>query len=106
MRDFAHTHLNKDMILMSKCKGSFTVKNDRGLHTRPSTEIVRLAASFKSEILLCHKKVCVNAKSLLGILMFAAAKGSKIQILASGKDAPEAVSALEDLAACNFNIRY
>lgn len=92
--------------MLKQCKGSFTVKNDRGLHTRPSTEIVRLATSFKSEIQLCHKKVCVNAKSLLGILMFAAVKGSKIIIVASGKDAPEAVAALQELAECNFNINY
>lgn len=88
------------------CKGSFTVRNDRGLHTRPSTEIVRLAATFKAEIQLCHKKVSVNAKSLLGILMFAAVKGSKIGIVASGKDATQAVAALQELAENNFNIHY
>lgn len=87
-------------------KGMFTVKNDRGLHTRPSTEIVRLATTFKSDIRLRYQETDVNAKSLLGILMLAAARGSKIKIIAQGKDAEEAVSALQDLADCNFNIDY
>jgi phosphocarrier protein HPr len=87
-------------------KGSFKVKNDRGLHTRPSTEIVRLATSFKAEIRLRYHKVEVNAKSLLGILMLSAVKGSKIKVIAHGKDAMEAVEALLDLAECNFNIHY
>ncbi len=106
MRGFGQVNSNKDVITMLTCKGSFTVKNDRGLHTRPSTEIVRLATSFKSEITLCYKKVSVNAKSLLGILMFAAVKGAKIHMVASGKDAHEAITALKELAECNFNIRY
>lgn len=97
---------NKDVIFMTTKKGSFTVKNDRGLHTRPSTEIVRVAASYKSDIKLYYKKIGANAKSLLGILMFAAVKGSKILIVASGKDAQEAVAALEELADSNFNIHY
>ncbi len=87
-------------------QGYFIVKNDRGLHTRPSTEIVRLATSFKSEIKLEFQKMYANAKSLLGILLFAAAKGSKIKIIANGKDAEEAVAALQELANSNFNIKY
>lgn len=89
-----------------KIKGSFIVLNDRGLHTRPSTEIVKCATSFKSEVHLKFQKNHVNAKSLLGILMLAAAKGSKIQIEAEGEDAEKAVSSLIQLAANNFNIKY
>ena len=87
-------------------KGIFTVKNDRGLHTRPSTEIVKCATGFNSEIKLKYQKTETNAKSLLGILMLAAAKGSKIKITAYGEDAEEAVATLLALANCNFNIKY
>lgn len=100
------------MVVMSamqkseKVKGCFTVANDRGLHTRPSTEIVRCATSFKAEVRLAYQKNQVNAKSILGVLMLAAAKGAKIHIEATGDDAELAVSSLIDLARNNFNIKY
>ena len=89
-----------------KCKAVFIVRNDRGLHTRPSTEIVKCAAGFKSEVKLCYQKNEANAKSLLGILMLAAAKGAKIGVEAEGEDAELAVKSLIDLAHKNFNIHY
>lgn len=87
-------------------KGILIVRNDRGLHTRPATELVKCSVNFKSEIKLRNQKQEVNAKSLLGILMLAAAKGTKIQIEAEGPDAPEAVEALINLANLNFNVCY
>jgi phosphocarrier protein len=89
-----------------KSKGTFIVGNDRGLHTRPSTEIVKCATAFKSEVILAYQKNRVNAKSILGILMLAAAKGAKITIEAIGVDSEEAVSSLIMLAGKNFNIHY
>lgn len=87
-------------------KGFFIIRNDRGLHTRPSTEIVKCAVNFKSEIILSYQKKEINAKSLLGILMLAAAKGAKINIKATGIDAEAAVETLIELANKNFNIHY
>jgi phosphocarrier protein len=90
----------------AKAKGCFVVGNDRGLHTRPSTEIVKCAASFKSQVHLYYQKNHVNAKSILGVLMLAATKGAKITIEATGVDAEEAVFSLIALARNNFNIKY
>lgn len=87
-------------------KGIFKVKNDRGLHTRPSTEIVKCAATFKSDVRLHYQRNEVNAKSLLGILMMAAAKGAKIRVTAEGHDAEDAVASLLSLAQNNFNAEY
>ena len=87
-------------------KGFFIVKNEKGLHTRPATELVKCANTFSSEVRLIYKNLIVNAKSLLGILMMAASKGTKIQIVAKGKDAFEAIEALQKLASNKFNIRY
>jgi len=89
-----------------KVKGCFVVGNDRGLHTRPSTEIVKCATSFKSEVRLAYQKNQVNAKSILGVLMLAAAKGARISIEAIGDDAEQAVSSLITLAHNNFNVKY
>lgn len=86
--------------------GVFVVGNDRGLHTRPSTEIVKHAAKFKSDIFLHCQKNKANAKSLLGILMLAAPKGAKIEVKASGIDAQQAIDVLLELARKNFNIHY
>lgn len=89
-----------------KVKGVFVVGNDKGLHTRPSTELVKCAAMFKADVSLTYQKSQVNAKSLLGILMLAAAKGAKIGIEAVGEDAEEAVATIVHLARNNFNISY
>lgn len=89
-----------------KANGKFVVSNDRGLHTRPSTELVKCAANFKSQVFLTFHKHHVNAKSLIGILMLAAAKGSKITIEAVGVDAEEAVQSIIELANNNFYIKY
>lgn len=83
-----------------------TILNDRGLHCRPSTEIVKCAISFKCDIFLNYKKMRVSAKSLLGILMLVAKKGAKIKIEAIGSDAEDAIQALIDLAKESFKIHY
>lgn len=98
--------MDKEAFSTGKVKGGFVVLNDRGLHTRPSTEIVKCASGFKSEIFLSHQKNKANAKSLLGILMLAAAKGAKIAVEAKGADAEQAVQALVILAKNNFNMCY
>lgn len=87
-------------------KGKFVVGNDRGLHTRPSTELVKCASCFQSKVCLVYQKQSVNAKSLLGILMLAATKGAKIGIEAEGEDAEEAVQSIMTLAKNNFYIKY
>lgn len=93
---------------LKKCqaKGVFVVKNDRGLHTRPATEIVKCACSYKSDVRLCYQKMEVNAKSLLGILMLAAARGAKVAVTAFGEDAEEVVASILQLADNQFNMHY
>lgn len=98
--------MKKQILRKPLVKGLFVVGNDRGLHTRPSTEIVKCASAFRSEVKLIYKKKEVNAKSLLGILMLAATKGAKISIIAEGIDAEAAVQSLQNLASKKFNIRY
>ena len=92
--------------MTQKYKDSFIILNDKGLHTRPSTELVKCASGYKSEINLLYRKNKVNAKSLLGILMLAAEKGAKIKIEAEGEDAETAVNAILKLAHHQFNMNY
>ncbi len=84
----------------------FIVRNRKGMHTRPSTELVKCAAGFKSQIRLRYQKTTVNAKSLLGILMLAIPYGARVWIEAEGPDAEEATAALCNLAAAQFHMHY
>lgn len=100
---------DKDKTSSDKKKsaqGHFIVRNDKGLHTRPCTEIVKCTARFKAHIQLVYQSCKVNAKSLLSILMLAATKGSKIRIEAVGEDADQAVESLVALANALFYIKY
>lgn len=89
-----------------EAKGFFIVINDKGLHTRPSTELVKCATSFKAQVNLVYQDIVVNAKSLLGILTLAAARGSRIDVVAFGEDAEEAVQKIIELAKNKFYIHY
>ena len=89
-----------------KCKTFFTVLNEKGLHTRPSTELVKCASQFKSDIQLTYQDLTVSAKSVLGILMLAASRGAKIHIEAEGEDAKEAAEAIIALSKLKFHINY
>ncbi len=78
------------------------IVNPLGFHARPAAEFVRLAASFRCDLWLEKDGVEVNAKSILGVLMLAAEKGSQLMIRAKGDDADDALMALGDLIAGGF----
>lgn len=80
--------------------------NEKGLHTRPSTELVKCASSFKAQVNLVYQNLTVNAKSLLGVLMLAASRGAKIKIEAEGEDAEQVIDSIRCLAQNKFNIKY
>lgn len=94
------------MQMKSKIKAKFIVLNDKGLHTRPSTELVKCAAHFSANVSLSYRDYVVNAKSILGILMLAAEKGAEVSIEAVGEDAEKAVAAIVKLAKDRFNVKY
>jgi len=74
-----------------------TIKNKQGLHARPAALFVQIANKFVSDIIVQKGKQEVNGKSIMGIMMLAAGKGSRITIKANGDDAKEAVLELERL---------
>ena len=78
------------------------IVNPLGFHARPAAEFVRLATSFRCDLWLEKDGVEVNAKSILGVLMLAAEKGSQLMIRAKGDDADDALMALGDLIAGGF----
>ena len=74
------------------------IKNNLGLHARPSAIFVQTASKFDAEITIqnCNEE-SVNGKSILGLLMLAAGHGSTLKISATGPDAHKAVSTLVTL---------
>ena len=78
------------------------IVNPLGFHARPAAEFVRLAASFRCDLWLEKDGVEGNAKSIMGVLMLAAEKGSQLMIRAKGDDADDALTALGDLIAGGF----
>lgn len=97
---------NKGTRRLKKHRSSFVILNEKGLHTRPSTELVKCTSKFSADIHLICNEMTVNAKSILGILMLAAGKGTEITIEASGSDAPQAIDAILKLAENKFYIDY
>ncbi len=79
-----------------------TIVNVYGLHARPAAEFVKLANRYRSEIWVKKDDLEVNGKSIMGVMMLAAERGSTIQIRARGEDAQEAVLALSQLVAAGF----
>lgn len=78
-------------------KQEIEIINKLGLHARASTKLTQTASQFESEIWIEKNGRKVNAKSIMGVMMLAAAKGATITIEASGADESAAVAALEAL---------
>lgn len=68
--------------------------NKLGLHARASAKLTQLAGSFKCDVMLSRNNRRVNAKSIMGVMMLAAAKGTTISIETSGEDEAAAMQAL------------
>ena len=73
-----------------------------GLHARASAKLTQLAGNFQCEVWMSRNGRRVNAKSIMGVMMLAAAKGSKVTIETSGSDEDQAMAALTELIAQKF----
>jgi phosphocarrier protein HPr len=81
---------------------TFTIRNRLGLHARAAALLVKTANRFVSEVTLEKDGVEVNGKSIMGILMLAASKGSKITLKVNGKDSVQAILVLGKLIEDRF----
>lgn len=87
---------------LSEAHRTVAIVNKRGLHARASAKFVKLAATFEAEVKVSKDGQTVDARSIMGLMMLAAAPGCSIDIEADGEQAQEAVSALADLVAARF----
>jgi len=79
------------------------VQNKLGIHARPAAMIVRITNKFKSEVFVEKDEEQVNGKSIMGLMMLAAGKGSKVKFIATGEDAQQMLTELEQLFARKFD---
>ena len=79
------------------------VTNKLGVHARPAAMFVKVANRFEAEIMVEKDGETVNGKSIMGLMMLAAGPGSKLHVRASGPDASQAVSELEQLLKRKFD---
>ena len=91
----------------SSAPQSFTkeliVQNKMGIHARPAAMIVRVTNKFKAEVLVEKDDEQVNGKSIMGLMMLAAGKGSKVKFIAKGDDAAALLAEIEALFARKFD---
>jgi len=79
-----------------------TIINKLGLHARAAARLVTCASQFASNVKLNYNSQEVNGKSIMGVMMLAAAKGSELSLIVEGEDETEAIEALKMLIADRF----
>ena len=78
------------------------IVNKLGLHARASAKLTQLAAKYQSDVVLSRNNRKVNAKSIMGVMMLAAGKGSKVVIETDGPDESDAMDAIVSLIGDYF----
>ena len=82
---------------------SLEIKNKLGLHARAAAKLVHVAARFKADIKIRKGDEEVDGKSILGILLLAAGRGSSVLVKAEGEDERDALDAVEKLIDAKFD---
>ena len=90
------------IVTMTNNKITLTIDNTLGLHARPAALFVQTANKYDCEIKVGKDGNVVNGKSIMGLMMLAAAQGNEITIEASGKDADKALQELVQLVKNKF----
>ena len=85
---------------MTSCE--VTIRNQLGLHARAAAKFVHLATRFRSQIRVSRDARVMDGKSIMGILLLAAARGTTITIAADGPDEQEALTALSRMVESGF----
>ena len=84
------------------CERNFEIINTLGLHARAAAMLVETAHKFSSDVFICKDGIDVNGKSIMGLLMLAAAKGTTISVRTTGDDADTAMEAIGELVRNGF----
>ncbi len=82
---------------------TLVIVNERGLHARAAAKFVKAVGAFDADVSVRKDDTEVSGLSILGLMMLAAGQGCKIELIAKGRQAAEAVEAIAGLVAANFD---
>jgi phosphocarrier protein len=85
-----------------RCEKEIVIENRNGLHARPAAMFVKISSRYRAEVWVEKDGERVNGKSIMGLMMLAAGKGSKLHILAEGVDADKVVAEISNLVETRF----
>lgn len=85
-----------------RCTGEVVIENRNGLHARPAAMFVKISSRYRAEVWVEKDGERVNGKSIMGLMMLAAGKGSRLQVIAEGVDADKAVAEIKNLVETRF----
>ena len=86
-----------------KIERDIVITNRLGLHARPAAMFVRIASRYRSEVWVSKEGEEVNGKSIMGLMMLAAGKGSTLHLRCEGPDADRAADEIQELINSKFN---
>ena len=88
--------------MSEKAENKLQIVNELGMHARAATKFVQIANKFQSSVMVEKDGQNVNGKSIMGVLMLVAAKGTFITVRCEGADAPSALQAITTLVQDKF----
>jgi phosphocarrier protein HPr len=80
-----------------------TVKNKKGIHTRPAAVLVKTAAKFASDFFILKDGLEINGKSIIGVMSLAAEEGAELVLRVNGSDEQHALQAISEVFARGFD---
>lgn len=89
--------------MQERVERTMTVVNPLGLHARAAAQLVKLTSRLPCEVTLESEGQQVNGKSIMGVLMLAAAQGTDVLVTCAGEKASESIQAIADLFAAGFH---
>jgi phosphocarrier protein len=97
------TLLRKQRIDADTVEADVEIVNQLGLHARAAARFVETASRFNAEVTVSNGEDSVAGKSILGLMMLAAAQGTQLKLVAVGSDAEAAIDALAELVSQRFH---
>src|SRR4029079_4959524 len=95
--------MTKERVARDTVRAEVETANQLGLHARAAARFVETASRFTSDITVANGEESVSGKSILGLIVRAAARGTRLTVTATGADAEPAIDALADLVAQLFH---